>query len=173
MAAIRIVLRRNRIHDCGSNEVDYNHHHGIYVSNALAGRIVGNVIWNVAAKAIQLYPNAHRMRVVENIVDGGPPSIRGSVIFGGNVLQASSGNLVERNVIAYARRYNIESNFEGDVGSGNVARANCLWDGARGNIGRQIGFTATDNIVADPQFVDREKRDYRLGPNSRCRLVLR
>jgi hypothetical protein len=173
LSAIRPVIRRNRIHDCGSNAVDYNHHHGIYVSNAADGRIVGNVIWNVASKAIQLYPNAQRMRVVENVVDGGPPSIRGSIIIGGNAEQASSGNLVERNVIAYARRYNIESYWEGEIGTGNVARSNCVWGGLRGNIGQQVGFSATDNLVADPQFVSRDDRDYRLGPGSRCRLVVR
>jgi hypothetical protein len=171
--AVRPVLRRNRIHDCGSNVVDYNHHHGIYASNAVDGRIVGNVIWSVAAKAIQLYPNAQRMLVAHNIVDGGPPAIRGSIIIGGNTELASNDNVVERNVIAYARTYNVESWWESEVGSGNVVRNNCLWRGTKGEIARQVGFTAAANIVADPQFRDRRNRDYRLGSSSKCRLVLR
>jgi Right handed beta helix region len=171
--AVRPVLRRNRIHDCGSNAVDYNHHHGVYVANAVGGHIVGNVIWSVAAKAIQLYPNAQKMRVAHNIVDGGRPSIRGSVIIGGNTELASSDNVVERNVIAYARTHNIESYWEAAIGSGNIARHNCVWGGVKGNIGPEVGFTANGNVVAEPQFVNREQRDYRLQPQSRCRAVLR
>ncbi len=170
--AVRPLILRNRIHDCGSNEIDYNHQHGIYVANAVGGLISGNVIWNMAAKAIQLYPNAQRMRVARNIVDGGPPSIRGSVIIGGNSELASNGNIVERNVIAYARTHNVESRWEGDVGSGNVVRNNCLWGGVEGNIGPEVGFTAAGNVVAPPQFANRAARDYRLRPRSRCRAIL-
>jgi hypothetical protein len=171
LPAARPLVRRNRIHDCGSNAVDYNHHHGIYVSNAAGGQIVGNVMWNVAAKAIQLYPNAQRMRVARNIVDGGAPSIRGSIIIGGNAHSASSGNVVEHNIIAYARTHNIESYWEGAIGTGNVARRNCVWGGMKGNIGPQVGFIASANVVADPAFVNREQRDYRLRPQSPCRTV--
>jgi hypothetical protein len=171
--AVRPVLRRNRIHDCGSNAIDYNHHHGIYASNAAGGQIVGNVIWNVAAKAIQLYPNSQRMRVARNVIDGGAPAIRGSIIIGGNQDYASSDNVVEHNVVAYARTYNVESFWEGAVGTGNIVRGNCLWAGVEGEIGPQLGFTAIGNLVANPQFLNRPLRNYRLGPRSKCREVFR
>lgn len=171
--AVRPVLRRNRIHDCGSNAIDYNHHHGIYASNAVSGQIVGNVIWNVAAKAIQLYPNSQHMRVARNVIDGGAPAIRGSIIIGGNQDYASSDNVVEHNVIAYARTYNVESYWEGTVGTGNIVRDNCLWAGVEGEIGPQLGFIATGNVIANPQFLDRRLHDYQLGPRSKCRAVLR
>jgi hypothetical protein len=169
--ALRPIVRRNRIHDCGNNAIDYNHQHGIYISNAVNGQISRNTIWNIAAKAIQLYPNAQRMHVAYNVVDGGGPSIRGSVIIGGNSTYDSSDNIVEHNVLTYARTHNIESWWEGKIGTGNIARANCLWGGEMGNIGTQIGFLAIANVVAAPQFVNRAKRDYRLRPGSGCAAV--
>ena len=169
--AVRPVIRRNRIHDCGSNAIDYNHQHGIYSSNATQGQIVGNIIWSVAAKAIQLYPNAQGMRVSHNIVDGGQPSIRGGIIIGGNSNYSSSDNIVEHNVIVYARTYNVYSRWEGKIGVGNIVRYNCFWGGATDNIGPQIGFTATENVIAVPLFINRKQRDYRLRQQSRCTAV--
>ena len=37
-----------------------------------------------------------------NVIDGGSPSVRGGVVFGGEADYQSSDNVVELNVIAYA-----------------------------------------------------------------------
>ena len=169
--AVRPVLRGNRIHECGSEE-NASLEHGIYAANAVGGRIVGNRIWNVAGYAMQLYPNSQHMRVARNIVDGGEPSVRGGIVVGGDDEYASSGNVIEHNVIAYARTWNITSAWEGSVGHGNVVRSNCLWGGGRGNFLSQGGVVASRNRVADPRFVDRSRRDYRLAAGSRCRALL-
>jgi nitrous oxidase accessory protein NosD len=171
--AERVVVRNNRFHDCGSLAHD-NKDHGIYAQNVADGEIVGNVFWNSAARAIQLYPNAQRTRFAHNVVDGGPPSVRGGVLFGGDSQYASNNNVVEYNVIAYAVTDNITSNWEdGLVGSGNIARRNCVWRAGEDNIGESDGgFVAEANTVADPMFVSRPRRDYRLGPESECRDVV-
>jgi Right handed beta helix region len=167
--AMQPIIRHNRIHDCGSNALDYNHQHGIYGANVVAGRIVYNVIWNVAAKAVQLYPNAQQTRFAYNIIDGGGPSVRGGVIFGGDDTHASNDNVVEHNIIAYARSYNIDASWEATVGSGNIVRKNCLWAGREGNIDLEAGgFSASGNIVANPLFVNRNQHDYRLRRRSSC-----
>ena len=58
-------------------------------------------------------------------------------------------------------------------GGGNVARNNCLWAGREGNVDREGGgFGTQGNIAANPLFVNRARRDYRLSPRSRCRRVV-
>jgi hypothetical protein len=160
--ALRPIVRRNRFHECGS-AANGNHDHGIYVNYAIEGQIVDNVFWNLAAYAIHLYPQAQRMRVAHNVIDGDAPSIRG-----GDSLYASSNNIVEQNVIAYAQTYNIDAWWGGAVGSGNIARNNCLWQGRQGDLDTSAGFTATGNRIADPLFLNRSARDYRLAALSPC-----
>jgi hypothetical protein len=171
--AVRTTVRGNVFHDCGSTDHD-NQDHGIYAQNVLEGEIVGNVFWNSAAYAIQLYPNAQRTRFANNVVDGDEPSVRGGVLFGGDDTYASSDNVVEHNVIAYAQTYNIASSWSDAEGSGNVARNNCLWAGADGDVDDSDGgFSAQGNTIADPGFADRDERDYRLESDSPCADVVR
>jgi chitodextrinase len=103
-----------------------------------------------------------------HVVDGGSPSVRGGVVFGGDSNDASSSNVVEYNVIAYSTTYNIESWWGGPVGSGNVARYNCVYGGGDGNIAPAKGFVATGNVVANPLFENRSTGDYTLLATSPC-----
>jgi hypothetical protein len=166
--AVRTRIRRNIIHGCG----DPGHgmlDHGIYAENVLDADISGNVFWGNAAYAIHLYPNAQGTRVTRNVmVDNG-----GGVIFAGEGSRASSRNVVERNVIARSRKdANIARYWGGVVGSGNIARQNCLFGGAGGNIARQVGFAAVGNVVADPKFANPSARDYRPAPGTPCTKVV-
>jgi hypothetical protein len=135
------------------------------VTNAWRGRsclILGNNEGGGQAVAPQ------RTRVAHNVIDGSGRSMRGGIVFGGDGRFASGGNLVERNVIAYAASGAITSWWEGPVGTGNLARDNCVW-GSRGlNITHEWGFTAVANRVAKPLFANRGARDYRLMPGSPC-----
>ena len=165
--ALRTTVRGNVFHACGA-PANGNKDHGIYAANALEGEIVDNVFYDSAAYAIQLYPNARRTRFAHNVVDGGSPSVRGGVIVSGDGSYASSENVIEHNVIAYAATYNVLSSWGGAIGGGNVARENCLWDGKLGNLLNGAGLTATGNLTADPGFLDRSGRNYRLGSASPC-----
>lgn len=170
--AARTIVRRNRFHDCGSAAND-NKDHGIYAQNLADGQILQNVFWNSAAYAIQLYPNAQRTRVAYNVVDGDSPSVRGGILFGGDSSYASSDNVVEHNVLAYAVTYNITSTWGTAVGSANVARDNCVWAAGMSNVNTSKGgFTASANVTADPLFVDRPGRDYRIASTSPCAGVV-
>lgn len=170
--AIGTVVRGSRFDRCGSRAND-NKDHAIYVSNAIGARIVGNVFSRTAGYSIHFYPHARRAYVAENVIDGGPPSVRGGVLFGGNDEYVSSGNLVERNVIAYAQSSNITSGWDDAVGTGNVARRNCIWGAREGNVDDSDGgFVARENVVAPPLFVNRARGDYRLTHGSRCRRVV-
>lgn len=165
--AVRATVRGNRFRDCG-NVAEGNKEHAIYAANVVDARIVENVISRSAAYAIQFYPNAHRTRFAHNVIDGGGRSVRGGVAFGGDDHYASADNIVEQNVIAYSQTHNITSSWEADVGTGNIARQNCVWGGKEGNVLPDGDFTATDNESADPGFRNRRNGDYRLDPDSRC-----
>jgi Right handed beta helix region len=171
--ALRTVVRGNRFHDCGSEDND-NKDHGIYASNVVNGEIVDNVIYGSAAYAIQLYPNAQGTRFAHNVVDGGGErSVRGGIAFGGDDHYASADNVVERNVVAYSQTYNITSSwYDDDVGTGNVARHNCLWGAEEGDVLPDGGFASSDNKSADPGFRDPSGGDYRLDPGSPCLAIV-
>lgn len=171
-AAVRTVVRLNRFYVCGSSD-NGNEDHAIYAANVDRARIVSNLFWDSAAYAIQFYPNARRTTFAHNVVDGGGDSVRGGIVFAGDSDYASRGNKVERNVIAFAATHAVSSNWEAAVGSGNVARFNCVWVSRPDPINTdQGGFTAYRNIVSNPGFVDRAERDYRLRRGTRCRKIV-
>ena len=166
--ADRAVIRRNVFHGCG----DPAHRlldHGIYVENARDGEISENVFYGTSAFAVHLYPNAQGMRVTRNVmVDNG-----GGVIVAGDEHFSSSGNVIERNVIAGSRAaQGISISWSDGAGSGNVARDNCLGEGARGPLERGPGLAVSGNVVAEPEFVDADARDYRLRPGTACAEIL-
>jgi hypothetical protein len=174
--AHRTLIERNRIHDCGELPAT-NLDHGIYVEHATGARIVDNVIVDNADRGVQLYPDAQHAHVVGNVIDGNGEG----VLIGGGAeelgLQASSGNVIEHNLITNSRvRYNVESHWDGGlVGIGNVVRRNCIHGGARHpdrhGLAPDSGFHAIDNVLADPLYEDRAAGDYRVRPGSPCRRL--
>lgn len=160
------VIRHNRIHDCG--QPGLNKRHGIYVAQAVDTVIEGNAIYDNPDRGIQLYPNSQGALIRNNVLDSNGEGI----IFSGANGDASSGNVVEGNLITNSRlRYDVESWWpEGNpVGHGNVVRGNCVFGGNFGEIQQpEIGFNAQGNIFADPGYVDRAGKDFRLRHGSPC-----
>jgi hypothetical protein len=165
--AVAPVVRGNTFHECG-NPANGNQDHGVYAANVLDGEIVDNLFYDSAAYTIQLYPNAQRTRFAHNVVDGSGRSVRGGIVFGGDGRFASGDNVVEKNVIVSAATAAITSYWEGPVGTGNLARDNCVWGSRGDDISREWGFTAVGNRVAQPLFASRGARDYRLARDSQC-----
>jgi len=163
-----VVVDGNRIHDCG--RLPYgstNHDHGIYIESARRVVITNNYIYDNADRGIQLYPDAQGTTISNNVIDGNGEGI----IFSGDSGLASSDNVASRNVISNSRvRHNVESWWPSGnpVGTGNVASGNCLWNGAQGNVGDQVGFTAGGNSVTDPLFVDRGAKNFSVPAGSSC-----
>jgi parallel beta-helix repeat protein len=167
-----VSLLYNRIHDCGRLPAT-NHDHGIYVEGAVGTVIANNLIYDNADRGIQLYPNAQRSLVTNNVINGnGEGVIFGSESAGGEYQNAyaSSGNVVTRNIISNSReRHNVESWWGGPVGVANVAKDNCLWNGAQGNVDDSAGgFLSIANVVAKPGYVDAAAGDFHLRAGSPC-----
>lgn len=172
-----VVVEGNTIHDCGGH--DPNHDHGIYVAASRDMTIANNEIYDNADRGIQLWPDAQRTHIYGNVIDGNGQG----VAFGGYQGISSSDSLVEHNIITNSNvRHNVESYYPEDTapGSGNVVRDNCIYGadgwyaGANGS-GIQVpevGFTASNNVLADPQFVDPAANDFRLAANSPCAGIL-
>ena len=169
--AVQTLVRRNRFFDCGRH--GSNKDHAIYAAHADRAVIWGNIFWSHAGRAVQLYPDAQRNLVTHNVIDGGAPSIRGGIAVGSDEGYTSNGNVIEFNVIAYAETFNLYTNWNDDVGKGNVARNNCFWAGKDGNLDVEGGgLTHHSNAEQPPRFVSRQERDYRLKPSSKCRRVV-
>jgi parallel beta-helix repeat protein len=163
-----VIIRRNRIHDCGQIPAN-NHEHGIYLSESEDVQILDNYIYDNADRGIQLYPNADRTIIRRNVIDTNGVGI----IFSGDGGSTSDDNVAENNLITNSNiRRNVESWWPTGVGTGNVARNNCISGGRLGNIGTQEGFVAVRNLLVDPQYVDRGAKDFRLKDGSPCAAVL-
>jgi parallel beta-helix repeat protein len=165
------TIRASRIHGCGVLPA-VNRQHGIYVDQADDTRIVDNVIYDNADRGIQLYPDAQRTVVRGNVIDGNGEGI----IFSGDGRAASSGNVVEGNVITNSRiRADVESWYPGGgpTGRGNRVRRNCVAGGMPAVDASGGGFSATANVEADPRYRDRPAHDFRLAADSPCAALLR
>ncbi len=173
------VIEESRIHACGA-EPSTNQHHGIYVAEAQNTLIRGNWIYDNVNRGIQLYPSAKGTTITGNVIYGNGEG----VIFSGDESTASSGSLVAHNVIAGSEiRRNVESYYEAGapIGTGNVVKENCTYGAPTPyyagphNSGVQepeVGFSAVDNVVAQPIFVDAAAGDFELTAKSGCRATL-
>ena len=166
--AERVTIEQNRIHNCGVLPAE-NHHHGIYIEAADNTRVVGNWIYDNSDRGVQMYPDSQGAYIANNVIDGNGQGV--------SYARQSANNVVEHNVISNSvLRWNIED-WELS-GGGNVARLNCVWTTRTGSYARQGGvmvnpdFTATQNLTADPQFVNRTAKDFRLAAGSPCAALL-
>ncbi len=164
-----VVIEENAIHDCGELPPT-NKHHGIYLAEAEEAEIRDNWIYANADRGVQLYPDAGGTTITGNVIDGNGEGI----VLAGDEDDHSDDNVVEGNAITNSSvRYNVEANWPGPVGTGNAVRRNCVFGGARGSEDGGVehpaeGFTAEDNLVTDPGYIDPEAGDYRLSADSPC-----
>ncbi len=173
------LIADSRIHACGETP-STNQEHGIYLSAADDTVIRGNWIYDNTDRGIQLYPDAQRTVITGNVIYGNGEGI----IFSGDESVASSGNRVTGNVIAGSRiRRNVESFYPDGAphGSDNLVRSNCIHGAPAGYYAGpdgsglqspQIGFSATDNVNAAPQFADPGAGDLRIPAGNPCGAVL-
>ncbi|BBL79331.1 hypothetical protein RxyAA322_11850 [Rubrobacter xylanophilus] len=176
--AANTLIKHNRIHHCGKLPPT-NHHHGIYIGHATHTKVIANLIYKNADRAIQLYPNAQNSTIQGNVIDANGEGI----LFSGLRGHSSSGNLVKNNIISNSTvRWNVAANWRrADApGTNNRLSKNCLWashskpyyrkDG--GVTSGRPGLKVRGNRIANPLYVDAEAGDYRLREESPCRGIL-
>ena len=180
-----VVIEDNNIHNCGKLPSG-NQNHGIYIVSATNTIIRGNWIHNNADRGIQLYPDADGTQITGNVIDSNGEGI----IFSGEPLggtyRTSDNTTVEHNLITNSQiRANVESYYAPGTGehpgTGNVVKNNCIEGiknsqyagaGGAGIQSPQVGFSASNNLVANPLYVDPAHGDYRLQPKSPCASIL-
>jgi Right handed beta helix region len=170
------VIKGNRIHDCGLTTTDYDH--GIYMSNVNGAVIIGNTIYDNGSRGIKVGPDSQGALIRGNVIDGNPIGLT----FSGDDASASSNNVVVHNVIANSTRWwNVQSYWSGQEGTANLVRRNCVYGSnpnphynEHGGVSDEHrGFAAEENLIAAPDYVDREAKDFRLRSDSPCRRVYR
>lgn len=165
------VIEKSRIHDCGVLPAN-NHEHGIYLANTIGARVVDNEIYNNADRGIQLYPDAQRTLITGNVIDHNGEGI----IISGDERTASSHNLIVGNVITDSvTRADVESAWadSGPVGVGNVVAGNCVFGGAQAIDESGGGFTARDNDMLDPHYLDAGAANFSEPKGSPCAALRR
>ena len=171
--AARTLVEGNSIHNCGVMPAT-NQDHGIYVNSADDAIIRDNYIYDNADRGIQLYPSSQGTLVTGNVIDGNGEG----VIFGGSETSASHDNVVENNVITNSKiRDNIDASWGGQVGTGNIARNNCVGggaydDGDGGILEGHKGFSVSNNLIEVPQFVNAKGGNFSIAGNSPCADIL-
>jgi hypothetical protein len=169
------VIEGNRIHNCGEHAAVWGS--GIYMSDVDHAKVSDNLIYDNSQRGIKVGPDSQGALIRGNVIDGNPLGLN----FSGNDAHASSNNRVKDNVIANSTRWwNVQTYWPGPVGSGNLVRRNCIHGGnpdsyynQDGGISDDRGFTAQNNLVAQPGYFDRKAKDFRLRKNSQCRTERR
>jgi hypothetical protein len=160
-----LTVTGNKIHGCGGPGSTLDH--GIYASHFVDMTVTDNLIYDVSAYTIQLYPDATHAVIMHNVLDGGPPSTRGGIVIDASTV--SDNHDIERNIIAYAVS---GGGIVAKSGNNNQANYNCFWQDNGGNIGGGGAISQIGNITADPMFVDRANHNYRLAASSACLSVV-
>ena len=161
------LITHDRIHDCGQLPAT-NYQHGVYIAAATDTTIEWNLIYGNADRGVQLYPDAQHTTIDHNIIDDNGEGI---IISGADGYASSYTNVYDNIISDASVRHDVESYWPAGnpVGVGNAVHDNCVWGGAQGTIDTSGGgFTAYDNVTADPKYVDATAHDYELSSVSPC-----
>jgi Right handed beta helix region len=179
------VIERNRIHDCGNRGATgaeyraYPSGHALYLQADRHARVADNTIYDTSfggtlgGRGIQLWPDSQHAVIEHNVVDAS--NEWNLIISGGDYPTGTTrGAKVRNNVFSNPIEHNVTSAWWGvEPTAGNEVVGNCVF----GAPGEELAFTEwlgadsyaeRDNLRADPLYVDRAAKDFRLRAGSPC-----
>jgi Right handed beta helix region len=179
------VIERNRIHDCGNRgavDAEYRAYpsgHALYLQADRHARVADNTIYDTSfggtlgGRGIQLWPDSQDAVIEHNVVDA---SNEWNVIISGGDYPTGTtrGARVRNNVLTNPVEHNVTSAWWGvEPTDGNEVVGNCLFGAAGAALAftRWLGdhsYAERGNLHADPLYVDRAAKDFRLRHGSPC-----
>ncbi len=177
------LIERNRIHDCGNRapgaNKSYPSGHGLYLQADRFARVRDNYIYDsnyggtLGGRGVQLWPDSQNAVVEHNVIDN---SNAWNVIVSGSKYPTGTthGAKIRRNVMTNAVEYNLTTTWLGVAPQPGVeVTENCVSPGARGDFALTTwqglhSYVERDNVRADPQYVNRTAKDFRLVEGSPC-----
>ena len=165
-APVGVVIERNRIHDCGALPAT-NLDHGIYIAEARSTIVHDNWIYDNADRGIQQYPDVKGSVITGNVIASNGQGVNFS---GAGSLVTTDATVAGNIVVDSKIGDNAYSGGSGPNGTNNLFRDNCVHSlsGGSGIESSPRSFTASNNLVANPDFVAAAADDYRLEASSAC-----
>jgi hypothetical protein len=164
----------NKIHGVGACQ---RFDHGIYVAHSRNFKIEFNWIYDCREGwGIQLFPDAASGRIRHNIIDGCGSGI---TISGGDS-ETSNHNLIDHNLITNSVGFGRSNEGTAIAGcctsspNGNLVIQNMFWRNAGGSFDKYVGrsYLAHDNVSANPRYVNRAAKDFRVRASRAKKLGL-
>jgi hypothetical protein len=170
--ARNVEIAGNRIHDFGISGI---YDHGIYIDNSDGADVHDNYIYdNAGGYGIQLWTHSMNGHIYRNTIDGNGA---GSIIVAGQqntIGGPSSNNEIDHNILSFptsGRNVAIFWSSGGPYGTGNTMHDNVYWKGDLDPgtaycSGTCSGVTYTNNLNADPLYIDRAAKKFTLQSGS-------
>jgi chitodextrinase len=150
--ADRALIVRNWIHDNGTH---LGQDHGVYYGSGVGGMTANNVIEQNFAYGLHMYPRPVGQTIVQNTISGSGK--------GGMILSGARDLVIANNISAWNTEEGIRTHGNGCVGC--FAQENLLF-GNSADYYLPQPLTIISTVHADPFFVDRAARNYRLRSDS-------
>jgi hypothetical protein len=177
------VIEGNRIHDCGNRltgSPSYPSGHGLYLQADRYARVAHNYVYDLnfggttGGRGIQLWPDSQFAVIEHNVVDN---ANQWSIIIsggGGYATGVTRGTKVRNNIFSNPVEHNVTSAWwDTDPQAGVEVTDNCVFNAPGGNFAfaswlGKFSYLEARNLAADPQYVDRAGKDFRLRAGSPC-----
>ena len=175
------MIDNNRIHDCGTDPnvvwtAQDSGAHGIYLVNTVNAVVTNNLVYDNQWRGIQSWPRGQGSLIANNVFDGNATNVNlGSALPDGYPWMTVN-TIVRDNIITNATLWNSGKNpaqvhgyFPADgIDYGNRVTGNCMYiaDATKNFSGN--GYTQSGNTFADPHYLDRAAKDFRLPAGSPC-----